>query len=660
MGSNVYRTLAVLILGLTARAYLFAALMPMPKTVTHGDGILAIDATFAIESRGYSDTRLETAERRLIDRVARQTGVDIRGGKPVLRIECAGPAADYPKVGEDESYELQVTSSEASIHAPTVTGAMRAMETFAQLIESSNQGFGVRAVGIKDRPRFPWRGLMLDVSRHWMSIDVVLRNLDAMAAVKLNVFHWHLSDDQGFRVESKRFPRLQQFGSDGHFYTQDEIHRVIEYARDRGIRVVPEFDIPGHTTSWFPGYPELATAPGPYRIERRWGIFEPVMDPSRDETYKFLDEFIGEMAALFPDSYFHIGGDEVEPTAWNRSGAIQAWAKRQGLKDAHAIQAYFNRRVQEIVARHGKKLIGWDEVFDPALDHETIIQSWRGQASLADAAHAGFRGILSFGYYLDHLKPASFHYAVDPVAANIDPQDQTRILGGEACMWTEYVDAETVDSRIWPRAAAIAERLWSPANVTNVDSMYQRLESVSRNLDWVGLRHRSNYQPMLDRIANDRGAALRVLADASEALGIEGRRDARKYTSLVDLNRFVDAVRPESETVRRLELDARRVVPANAPAEIADLRATFVQWAQNDARLQPPPELAKLSKNLAAMGEIGLRALDLVESNQRPPDGWVDRQRAAIQEMEAPSAEVILAAIRPVRILIDALAQSNK
>ena len=167
-----------------------------------------------------------------------------------------------------------------------------------------------------------------------MPVEVVERNLDAMAAVKLNVFHWHLSDDQGFRVESKRFPKLQQLGSDGHFYTQDEVRHVVEYARDRGIRVVPEFDMPGHTTSWFVGYPELASAPGPYPIERNWGIFQPTMDPSREETYAFLDQFIGEMAALFPDRYFHIGGDEVDATQWKQSASIQALAQATASENA--------------------------------------------------------------------------------------------------------------------------------------------------------------------------------------------------------------------------------------------------------------------------------------------------------------------------------------
>jgi hexosaminidase len=443
-----------------------------------------------------------------------------------------------------------VSAEDARISAATVSGALRGMETFAQWIDLGRDGFQAAAVHIDDSPRFPWRGLMLDVSRHWMPVDVVLRNLDAMAAVKLNVFHWHLSDDQGFRVESRRFPRLQGLGSDGHFYTQAEVRRVIEYARDRGIRVIPEFDMPGHTTSWFVGYPELASATGAYQIERKWGIFQPTMDPSREQIYAFLDQLIGEMAALFPDPFFHIGGDEVDATEWNQSTTIQAWAARRGLKDAGAIQGYFNRRVAKIVASHGKMMIGWDEAFDSSLPHDTVIQSWRGQASLADVARAGFRGVLSFGYYLDHLKPASLHYGVDPLsgaALELSQEQKARILGGEACMWSEYVDAETIDSRVWPSAAAIAERLWSQSSVTDVDSMYQRLEEVSRMLDWAGLKHRVNYEPMLERLAGERPSdSLRILADASEALGIEGRRDARHYTSLVDLNRFVDAARPES------------------------------------------------------------------------------------------------------------------
>lgn len=220
-------------------------------------------------------------------------------------------------------------------------------------------------------------------------------------------------------------------------------------------------------------------------------------------------------------------------------------------------------------------------------------------------------------------------------------------------MWTEYVDAETVDSRVWPRVAAIAERLWSPANVTDVDSMYERLESVSRMLNWTGLKHRASYEPMLERLTGERPSdALRVLADASEALGIEGRRDARHYTSLVDLNRFVDAVRPESESVRRLEQAAR----SHAPTEVAELRAAFTAWAENDARLRPDGELVGLSKNLSIVGSLGLRSLEYLKTGEAPSEHWTAEQLTALEEMEKPSAEVRLAAVRPVRILLGEIA----
>ena len=579
--------------------------------------------------------------------------------KATLSIDCRGGGSEYPALGEDESYSLDVSPLEARLQAATVTGALRGLETLAQLIGS---GPDVQSVHIEDKPRFPWRGLMLDVSRHWMPIEVVERNLDAMAAVKLNVFHWHLSDDQGFRAESKRFPRLQQFGSDGHFYTQAQIRQVVDYARDRGIRVVPEFDIPGHTTSWFVGYPELASAPGPYTIERKWGIFQPTMDPTREETYAFLDDFIGEMANLFPDSYFHIGGDEVEETQWKSSAAIQSFAKQHQLDDSRALHAYFNLRLEQILKKHGKTMVGWDEVLNPGLAHDTVIQSWRGQASLAEAARKGYRGILSFGYYLDHLKPAAAHYTVDPLVDAPDlltKEQASRILGGEACMWSEYVSDQTVDSRIWPRAGAIAERLWSAREVTNVDAMYQRLESLSQALDWVGVEHRSTYERMLDRIAGGQSDALRILADASEALGIEGRRDARHYTSEIPLNRFVDAVRPESESVRHLEQAVRNI---SSPSERAELEATLTAWSENDARLKPPAELASLSRNLSVLGSIGLRALEYVKANTVAPEGWVARQMQVLKPIQQPNSEVSLAAVRPVRLLLEAvsLKDSNK
>ena len=220
---------------------------------------------------------------------------------------------------------------------------------------------------------------MIDVGRHFIPLDVFKRNMDGMAAVKLNVFHWHLSENQGFRIESKKFPKLQEMGSDGLYYTQAEVRDLIAYARERGIRVVPEFDMPGHTTAWFVGYPELASGPGPYQIERQWGVFDPAMDPTEEETYKFLDKFIGEMAGLFPDQFFHIGGDEVNGKEWDANPKIQAFMRAHGLKDNDELQAYFNQRVQKIVAKHGKTMLGWDEILRPDLPKSIVIQSWRGR-----------------------------------------------------------------------------------------------------------------------------------------------------------------------------------------------------------------------------------------------------------------------------------------
>ena len=646
--------------------------MPLPVTLRPATGKLTLDNTFRAALVSAPDARLDAAIGRFVVRLSRQTGIPMLGLKdatPKLRVACAAAGNDYPTLGEDESYTLDVTSDGALLKAPTRAGALHGLETFGQLVTLAQDGFEVPAVHIEDNPRFPWRGLMLDSARHWMPLEVVKRNLDAMAAVKLNVFHWHLSEDQGFRVESKRFPKLQQEGSDGLFYTQDEISGVVAYARDRGIRVVPEFDIPGHTTAWLVGYPELGTIPGPYEIGRKWGVYENALDPSREETYAFLDAFFEEMTALFPDPYFHIGGDEVVARQWNASARVQAFAKQNNLKDAHAIQAYFNQRVQKLLQKRGKILIGWDEVLHPDLPRDIVVQSWRGQKSLAEAATQGYRGILSWGYYLDHLSPAAFHYAVDPMSGDADklaPEEKSRILGGEMCMWAEYTTSEMVDSRIWPRAAAIAERLWSPAATRDVDSMYARMESVSRLLEWTGVQHRANYAPMLERMMGGRPAEpLRVLADAVEGLGLGPRARAGKYTSLTPMNRLADAARPESESVRAMETAAAKVAadPKGSPAEAALLRREFARWAANDARFQELAaesgpggtllaELQPLSRDLAALGNAGLKLLDALEKGQTPAAAFVAEQTKEITRMERPAAEVNLAAIRPVKVLL--------
>ena len=646
------------------------ALMPVPARIAFGDGALPITGAFDVGVTGARDPRVDAAAARLVERLSAETGIPMlrKGATPLLTIECGKAAPGVQAAIEDESYRLVVTPQEARLTAPTPYGVLRGLETFLQLVEAGPSGYQVPSVTIEDRPRFPWRGLLIDVGRHWMPVEVIKRNLDAMAAVKLNVLHWHLSEDQGFRVESRAYPRLHQMGSDGLYYTQDQVREVVAYARERGIRVVPEFDVPGHTTAWFVGYPELASGPGPYEIERRWGVHRPTMDPTRESVYRFLDRFIAEMTSLFPDPYFHIGGDEVEGSQWAENPDIKAFMAKQGLKTNEDLQAHFNTRILAILKKRGKKMVGWDEIFHPDLPADIVVQSWRGADSLAQGASRGYQGILSAGYYLDHIRPAAFHYNVDPLggkAAALPDEAKARILGGEACMWAEYVTAETVDSRIWPRTAAFAERMWSPADVKNVADMYRRMDVVSQRLEFLGVRHRTQSRLMLQRVAGYRSLeALEVLADTVEPLGIGGRSRAMKYTSLAPFNRFVDAVMTDNPRVRQFAalVESFLADPARATNR-RQLEAWLEEWRSQYDALKPVlsgsallREIEPVSKDLADVAAIGLFALRALA--ERVPYDPAP-QIAVLDAAGKPKAEVVLAVVPAIRRLVEATSRAG-
>ena len=645
-------------------------LMPVPAAVQFQAGRLKIDAEFSVATDGLSDARLEAGIFRAARRLEGRTGLAFShqsaadAGGAALLIRCKAPGSAVPSVNEDESYSLDVTDKQALLQAATVVGALRGLETFLQLLDGDRQGYFIPAVRIEDRPRFPWRGLMIDAGRHFQPVEVIKRNLDGMAAVKLNVLHWHLTEDQGFRVESKRYPKLHQMGSDGQYYTQEQIRDVVAYARERGIRVIPEFDMPGHATSWLVGYPELGSAPGPYKIERRAGIFEPAFDPTRDELYRFLEGFLTEIAPLFPDEYLHIGGDENEGHQWTANPQIQAFMKAKDIKDNHALQAYFNERLVKILRKLGKKMIGWDEILHPGLSKDVVIQSWRGPKSLAEAARQGYDGILSAGYYIDLMYPASQHYQVDPVAADttLGEKELSHILGGEATMWSEWVSPETIDSRIWPRTAAIAERLWSPPGVSDVGDMYRRLDALSIELEELGLMHERNLPVMLRRLAGAKEIGpLKTLVSVVEPVKEYRRNQNRTATMLNPLTRLIDAARADSEGGRRFSalVDGLLTDAPSFRRNQDSIHATLDDWRDVrpalDTMVQRSPilrEAEQLPRDLEDIGNAGLEALTYLAADVAPPAGWRESKMAMLDQAAKPKAEVEFAIITPVRKLI--------
>ncbi|MDD5581725.1 MAG: beta-N-acetylhexosaminidase [Candidatus Marinimicrobia bacterium] len=630
-------------------------LMPIPKEILWDSGEFRLDESFRINVVGEAGDRTFKAATRALQRLSGRTGLffeqDYITGinqSPEAGFELMCYRPGELKLGEDESYRLRISSREIILEAETELGLLHGLETWLQLLMADEEGYFFPVVLIEDEPRFPWRGLMIDVARHFQPVHVILQNIDAMAAVKMNVLHLHLSDDQGFRVESKAYPLLHEMGSDGNYFTQCQIHEIVSYAAERGIRVVPEFDMPSHTTSWFVGYPELSSKDTLYTIERSWGIKDPGMNPANEYTYAFLDTFIGEMASLFPDAYFHIGGDENNGKWWKKNPEIVAFIDSMGFETTHNLQAYFVKRVYEIVQKHNKLMIGWGEIYNPDLPQEVLIHFWSPRMKEMESILLnGYKGIVSNGYYLDYFRKTEYHYLLDPVRPEYisDSLAAQNILGGEAASWAEFVTQELTGLRIWPRTAAIAERFWSPANVRDVEDMYRRLEIVSIRLEEVGLDHLKNRDMMFRRLAGQRDiSSLHVLAGVVEPLKNYSRHravDKKRYVQHAPLTRFVDAAWSDAPDARRFNMLVQKYIQQPTPELETEIRKMLQIWAENHKKLEPiinaNPilwEIHTLSEDLSLSANIGLMVLDKKKSWRGVSSKDIDKYVQQLEEMK--------------------------
>ena len=575
------------------------------------------------------------------------------------------------QLGMNESYALSISDNKVLIEAETDIGAIRALETMLQLINSDKDGFYFTGAEIIDQPRFAWRGLLISQPYHFMPMDVIKRTLDAMALVKLNVLHFYISDDQAYSIESKKFPALHTLASNGEYFTQEQIREIISYADQRGIRVVPELDLPGHSTAILTVFPQFASIKRDYVLQDHWGVFDPTMDPTREETYLFLDTLLSEVASLFPDQYFHIGGDENNGNDWARNDSIQHFMKINGLNSTVALQNYFNKKVQAILKRSNKYIIGWDEILmkevsdssakdffekeqyqeliQADVPKDIVIQSWRGMEALLAAAKNGYKGILSKGYYIDLMQPAWYHYLNDPIPNNnsmiipdseanfnrfestiidkikkgvklLTPDEEKSIIGGEATMWTEHVTLETIDSRVWPRTAAIAERLWSPVHISNVDDMYRRMDIISHHLEWVGSTHLKNKQMMLRRMAQtDQIYSLEMVIDLIEPVKGYQRNKEDNFTKYAPYTLLVDIAVADPKKLRDFKKLVEEFTKNGNSSLHEELKSLFMNWQLNHQQVRHMAEKNPLlgsilfhSESLSLLGGIGLKYLESI------------------------------------------------
>ncbi|HEY1788396.1 MAG TPA: beta-N-acetylhexosaminidase, partial [Verrucomicrobiae bacterium] len=509
------------------------AVIPMPQEMTVQAGHFELGPDTVI--RADSASRKTAAF--LAARLRASIGFPFKGHSrqaPGIMLTCKD--AD-PKLGS-EGYELTVSSNSVVIRAPTQAGMFYGVQTLLQLlppeIYSSNVvtdvDWRLPCVHIRDWPRFAWRGLMLDVSRHFFSKSEVETILDAMAVHKLNTFHWHLTDDQGWRIQIKKYPRLTEvgawradvgfglasnsttaYGPDGRyggFYTRDDVREILAYAATRHITVVPEIEMPGHSAAALAAYPQFSCTGRRLATPDASGIFNGIYNPANDQTFVFLDNILSEVFQIFPGTYVHIGGDEVSKDTWHNSPECQALMKREGLKNEQELQSWFIRRIEHYVSGHGRRLVGWSEILEGGIARNATVMDWIGGAT--EAARAGHDVVMSpTGYcYFDYYQSADYVaeppaatyapplllskvYSFEPMPTNLPEQFQSHILGTQGNLWTERVpNLKHAEYMIFPRECAIAEVAWSSKSSRNWDDFIRRLQIHAQRLDELGINYR--------------------------------------------------------------------------------------------------------------------------------------------------------------------------
>ncbi|MFH1842381.1 MAG: beta-N-acetylhexosaminidase [bacterium] len=406
-----------------------------------------------------------------------------------------------------EGYRLTATPQRIDITAGTDHGAFNGVQTLRQLagerlLDAGSLPVAIPAVTVVDTPRFGWRGLLLDCCRHFVTKDFVKRTIDLLALHKLNRLHWHLTEDQGWRLASDRYPRLIGVGAwrpsaDGEryggFYSQQDIREVVAYAASRHVTVVPEIEMPGHATAALAAYPEFSCRGEALAVKTEWGIFDEVFCAGNEATFEFLEQILGEVMALFPGEYIHIGGDECPRKRWRDCSRCQARIRDEGLADEDALQGYFTGRIARFLARHGRRAMGWDEILDGGLPAGAAVQSWRGLEGAVAAARAGHDAIVSptsHAYFDYDVSVTDLRkvYGFDPVPPGLTADQRRHILGGEACLWTERAPQETIDGKLFPRLLAMAECLWSAPGGKDFEDFQQRVQRHNQRLSTLGVK----------------------------------------------------------------------------------------------------------------------------------------------------------------------------
>jgi hexosaminidase len=548
---------SLLILALLAMAPPLAAaadlpLIPIPAKVTIDGGEVPVPKTAGVAAPDGDAEALQAA-------LWLQSS-SAKAGGPSLRLAHDRALIRFERIASDdlgpEGYRLDVTRDGVRIVASTGAGLFHGAASLLQLLTPDGRAAkSLPLIRIEDRPRFPWRGLMLDSARHIQSVAFIEALLDQMARYKLNTFHWHLTDDQGWRIEIKKYPRLTEVGAwrveagaahqqdidpkthkprlYGGFYTQDQVREVVAYAAARHITVVPEIEMPGHATAAILAYPDLGARPADPKGLSEWGVLPNLYSPG-EKTFAVLEDVLNEVMALFPGPYIHVGGDEAIKDYWKTSPAVQAKIKALGLKDEDALQSWFIQHMERFLAAHGRRLIGWDEILQGGLPSGAVVMSWHGASGAEAAARAGHDAILSPGlpFYFDNRQSGAADeppgrgliislrnvYGFDPTPKSLDDRAKAHILGLQANLWTEHIRLdERVEHMAFPRALALAEMAWSPPERRDWSSFIARVPAALRRDEAMGLRPARSAFEVQPTFTYDRAAGRAHVALANQA-----------------------------------------------------------------------------------------------------------------------------------------------